>query len=89
MLIREVFVALPKVSPDKVSGRLKKLGPTGRKKDVPDGRNVKEPEVAMIGAGAAGPPQSVSKKDSRMSAVLDVTGVPALKPIVGEFLSHT
>ena len=83
MLIREVFVALPKVSPDNVSGRLKKLGPMVRLNEVPDGRNVKEPDVAMT--GLAEPPQSASKKDSRMFAVLDVTGVPALKPRVGTF----
>jgi hypothetical protein len=78
-----VFVALPIVRADNVVGRLNQLDPTVRLKEVPEGRKVKDPEVAMI--GFAVPPQSTSKKERRMFAVLAVTGVPALKPIVGLF----
>ena len=79
----EVFVTLPRVKADKVVGRLNQLVPTTRLNELPDGWKVKEPDVAMT--GLAEPPQSASKKDSRMFAVLDVTVVPALKPRVGTF----
>ena len=75
------MVALPMVRPDSVVGRLNQLVPTRRLKEVPDGRNVKEPEVAMVGFV-----QSASKKERRMFAVLAVTGVPARKPRVVTFL---
>ena len=78
-----MLVGLPKVRPDKVLGRTNQLVETARLKEVPDGRNVKEPEVAMIGFAVL--PQSASKKERRMFAVLAVTGVPARKPIVGLF----
>ena len=71
-----MLAAPPMVRPDSVVGRLNQLVPTVRLKEVPEGRNVNDPEVAMI--GLPDPPQSASKNERRMLAVLDVTEVPAL-----------